>query len=111
MPFTFSTDQIRKLKDWQKALSEPKHVTWYENTKQAIGTFNSILDDSRFSSGQDLTPSQLDELFRQMKALAANRALSNLLYKDNGFTSLILDCDLFCTEKNLCPKGSIFSST
>jgi hypothetical protein len=84
MPFSFTTDQVAKLRDWSGTLSKPENKSWYESTKAAVATYNRILSDASFQNGKELSSARIDELFRQMKVLSHNRALSNLLYKDNG---------------------------
>lgn len=84
MVFSFTEEQVRKLLLWKETLSGPENVSWYTSVQLASKTFNDILSSANFQSGGKLSPTQLDELFRQMRIAAHNRNLSNKLYNDNG---------------------------
>jgi exonuclease VII large subunit len=72
MPFSFTTDQVAKLRDWRVTL-KPENKSWYESAKAAVATYNRILSDASFQSGKELSSAQIDELFRQMKVLFPGR--------------------------------------
>ena len=80
MPFSLTTDQLERLKDWKKALDRDANKQWNQKVKDASETYNKILVDSGFDKGNDLSPDQLDELFRKMKTLSANQGLQHSLY-------------------------------
>jgi hypothetical protein len=61
----------------------PENQEWYARVKAAVDAYNKILGDANFAGGSDLTPQQMDDMFGHMKELSHDRALSNLLYKDN----------------------------
>jgi len=81
--FTFTADQIDKLKAWAGVVQLPENQEWYARVKVATNSYNKILSDAGFAGGSDLAPQQLDEMFGHMREVANNRALSNLLYTDN----------------------------
>ena len=104
MPLSFTTDQVGKLQEWREILSNHDKKTWYESVKIASQNFNKILIDAEFENGKELTPTQIDGLFHQMKVLARNRALTNLLYKDNGLQTFNNRLRILLFGKEPLPK-------
>lgn len=84
MDFALSEEQKRRLSVWRGTLDSKENLEWYSTVGQASKEFNEILLEAKLSEGGNLTSSQFDRLFKLMKALSHNRALSRLLYEANG---------------------------
>ena len=82
--FTFTEEQVGKLKAAKASLQTEKALAWAAEEDKAEVVTSAILNADKFKNGEDLSPEQLDELFRSMKWFSANRNLSNLLYRTNG---------------------------
>lgn len=81
--FEFTDEQKEKLLSWKSNLDTERAKHYLEGELQAIQSIRSILIDSKFKDGVDLTSDELDKLFRLMKKIAWNRALACNLYEQN----------------------------
>lgn len=79
--FEFTDEQKEKLLSWKDSLNTERSRDYLEKENIAIENIKKILVDSNFKNGADLTSSELDNLFRQMKCIAWNRALARNLYE------------------------------
>jgi hypothetical protein len=84
MVFNFTEKQLEQLNNWKKTIDLPENQGWIHDVKKASLEYNKIMQEADFPNGKDLDRGQIDKLFRLMKVLSANRALSRLLYDENG---------------------------
>lgn len=82
MESIFSQDQINKLTSWKWRLETDKALFWKGMEDKAEEEIHKLLETSNFSKGSNLTDANIDQLFHLMRRFSANRALSNLLYKN-----------------------------
>ncbi len=83
MESIFSQEQVDKLTSWKSALQTDNALSWKAIEDRAEVKIHNLLENSNFSKGSNLTEANIDQLFHLMRNFSANRALSNLLYKDN----------------------------
>ncbi len=83
MTFSFTQEQVERLKRWRQYLETEGAKNWMNDVDQAVTEYNRVLGEAGFQSGSDLTGERLDLLFNHMKRLSHNRALSKLLYQEN----------------------------
>lgn len=79
--FSFTQEQLENLKKWAKYLDIDEVRGWLQSEEEAVKKFNKILNDAKFSEGNELTGDQLDGLFECMKEISSNRALGRNLYE------------------------------
>lgn len=79
--FSFTQEQLENLRKWAKYLDMDEVRGWLQSEEEAVKKFNKILNDAKFSEGNDLTGDQLDGLFECMKEISSNRALGRNLYE------------------------------
>jgi hypothetical protein len=82
--FQFTDEQISNLKAAKPSLQSEKALAWATEEDKAVVVTSAILNSEKFKNGEDLSPEQLDELFRNMTWFSANRNLSKLIYLTNG---------------------------
>jgi len=80
----FSQDQIENLKSWKNALQTEKARSWKVEEDKATEQINALLKAKDFQKDGLLTAEELDLMFHLMRDFSANRALSKLLYVNNG---------------------------
>jgi hypothetical protein len=83
MESIFSQEQVDKIMSWKSALQTDNALSWKAIEDKAEAEIHNILEVSNFSKGSNLTEANIDQLFHLMRNFSANRALSNLLYKNN----------------------------
>ena len=84
METVFSQDQIGKLLSWKNYLQTERVQNWRISEDKAEEEIHSILETSNFSKGGNLSEENLNQIFHLMRNFSANRALSRLLYVNNG---------------------------
>lgn len=84
MKFQFTEEQISNLPRGKSSLNTEEARNWAAEEDKAEIETAAILNDEKFKNGENLSPEKLDELFRNVKWLSANRNLSNLIYRTNG---------------------------
>jgi len=84
LAFQLTDEQLKRLSEWRRTLDEKENIDWYASVKGASAKYNQILTDAGFPTGKDLSSDQLEQLFSLMRQLSNNRALSRLLYEENG---------------------------
>lgn len=82
--FTLTPQQIDNLNRWVEFLQTEESKEWDRDEREASKEFNRVLSEAKFSEGNDLAPDQLDNLFGNMRRMINNRALTKLLYTENG---------------------------
>ncbi len=82
--FEFTDEQKEKLLSWKSNLDTDRAKHYLDGELQAIQSIRSILIDSTFKDGADMTSGELDNVFKLMKKIAWNRALARNLYEKNG---------------------------
>jgi len=82
--FALSPQQIDNLNHWVEFLQTEESKEWDTAEREASKEFNRILSEAKFFEGNDLDAGQLDTLFSHMRRMVNNRALTKLLYTDNG---------------------------
>lgn len=85
--FSFTPEQKTKLEQWKAFLDSEQLKQWTVEENQAIKSFHSILTQAKFREGSDLSAEQLDDVFRHVRQLIKNRALTKNLYANNGLTN------------------------
>lgn len=80
----FTQEQIDKLISWKSFLQTEKVLGWKVSEDKAEEEIHNIIETSNFAHGTNLTEANIDQIFHLMRNFSANRALSNLLYKNNG---------------------------
>ena len=80
----FSQEQIEKLKVWKNSLQTEVAMNWKVEEDKAEEQIHSLLESKSFAKDGTLTADELNLLFHLMRNFSANRALSRLLYVDNG---------------------------
>lgn len=80
----FTDDQIEKLKVWKNSLQIEGALAWKTEEDKAEEQIHILLESKDFQKEGFLTSDEFDQMFRLMKKFSGNRALSNLLYRDNG---------------------------
>lgn len=85
--FEFTKEQGKNLRKGKDLLNTELAQEWHEENSEAIEAIKSILDDVKFQEGNDLTGSQLDQIFYEMRKIVSNRILSRSLYEDNGLST------------------------
>lgn len=80
----FTDDQIEKLKVWKNSLQSEGALAWKIEEDKAEEQIHILLESKDFQKEGLLTSDEFDQMFRLMKNFSGNRALSNLLYRDNG---------------------------
>lgn len=84
MDTIFSEEQINKLMTWKNVIQTPRLQEWKVIEDQAEEEIRKIIETSSFATGTNLTEENIDKLFHLMRAFCRNRALSNLLYRENS---------------------------
>ncbi len=79
----FKIEQIQKFKEWKRFLKTKKALRWDKEEKEAEVKINNILKTKNFQNGGPLSESDLDEIFRLMKAFSTNPILGKNLYELN----------------------------
>jgi len=80
----FSQDQIENLKSWKRPLESEVALRWKIEEDKAEEEIHSILVTKNFQKEGNLTSDDFDTIFHLMRNFSANRALSKLLYVNNG---------------------------
>lgn len=80
----FSQDQIENLKLWKNSLRTEVALDWKIEEDKAEEQIHALLEARSFDKEGTLTADQLDQFFHLMRNFSANRALSKLLYVNNG---------------------------
>lgn len=91
MATIFSTEQVEKLKTWQKVLETELARNWKEEEDAAEKEIQMLLERKNFQKDGQLLPDDLDTMFHLMRKFSANRALSKLLYTENGIEEFNLN--------------------
>ena len=84
METIFSQDQIDNLHAWKHSLQTEVALKWKNEEDQAEEEVRSLLETRNFPRDGFLSAEDFDYMFRLMKKFSANRALSKLLYEENG---------------------------
>jgi len=79
-----SNEQIERLKQWKESLKSDVAKNWKKEEDNAEEEIHKIINETGFENGNKLSENQIDNIFHLMKKFSANRALSNLLYRENG---------------------------
>jgi hypothetical protein len=79
----FSQEQIDKLISWKSFFQTEKVQAWKVIEDKAEEEIHNILETTGFAKGTNLTEANIDQIFHLMRSFSANRALSNLLYRNN----------------------------
>jgi hypothetical protein len=87
MAMDLTPEQIENLRAWKNSLQSEDAKKWAISEDEAEEKIRNIFLSTNFEDGGDLTAGDFDELFRSMKKFSANRAISNLLYKNVGLES------------------------
>jgi len=83
-----SNEVINKLINLkEKLLNSESSKLWSERVSDAKKEFHHILEGADFKNGGNLTATDLDQMFRLMKKLSANRSLCRLIYEENGLNN------------------------
>lgn len=82
--FSFTDDQIVNLRQWVVLLNTEEARKWREQESAAFNSFNSLVDETNFKRGENLTAEQLDKIFTLARELVSNRMLGRNLYEING---------------------------
>lgn len=81
----FTGDQIKKLEVWKNSfLQNEVALKWKAQEDKAEEQIHLLLKSKDFQKEGVLTPDELDQMFSLMRNFSANRALSKLLYVNNG---------------------------
>jgi CRISPR/Cas system-associated exonuclease Cas4 (RecB family) len=80
----FSQDQIENLKSWKNSLQTEVALSWKVEEDKAEEQIHALLEAKKFQKEGTLTADELDLMFHLMRNFSANRALSKLLYVNNG---------------------------
>lgn len=80
----FSQDQIENLKVWKNSLETKVALGWESEEDKAEEQIHALLEAKSFKGDGTLTPDEFDHMFHLMRNFSANRALSKLLYINNG---------------------------
>ena len=83
MESVFSQEQIDKIVSWKSFLEAEEAKVWKIGEDKAEEEIHDILETSNFAKGTNLTEANIDRIFHLSRNFSANRALSNLLYKNN----------------------------
>ena len=83
MTFAFTPEQIKKFNLWKQQSNTSENRAWIDTSLRASNNFNNLLSGEDFQT-RDLKPELIDDLFRFMKQMAANRNLGRQLYEVNG---------------------------
>ena len=78
--FSFTPDQKTNLEKWVAFLDTERAREWDIEEKDAIESIHSILKETRFGEGNDLSSEDLDDIFRKTKLIIRNMALNRKLY-------------------------------
>ena len=84
----FSQDQIENLKSWKNSLQTEVALSWKVEEDKAEEQIHALLESKQFSKEGILTQDELNLMFHLMRNFSANRALSKLLYINNGLEEL-----------------------
>lgn len=84
METIFSQDQIENFKVWKNSLQVEVALRWKDEEDKAEEQIHAILDSRDFQKDGKLSTDDLDQIFHLMRNFSANRALSKLLYVNNG---------------------------
>jgi len=68
----------------ERLLKSEDYQRWVKSSEEAKLRYQKILKETDFKRRGDLTELNLDEMFRLMKKLSANRSLSRLVYEENS---------------------------
>ena len=91
--------ELKRLKD--KFLISEDFERWVKNSEKAKLRYKQIHNDTDFKEKGVLINVELDEMFRTMKKLSANRSLSKLFMKKILLTSLIKRSGSYITGMTL----------
>jgi len=80
----FSPDQVENLKIWKNSLQTEVALGWKAEEDKAEEQIRALLEAKGFQKEGTLTADELDLMFHLMRDFSANRALSKLLYVNNG---------------------------
>ena len=84
MDTIFSPDQVENLKIWKNSLQTEVALGWKAEEDKAEEQIQALLEAKSFQKDGTLTADELDLMFHLMRDFSANRALSKLLYVNNG---------------------------
>lgn len=80
----FSQDQIENMKSWKNSLQTELALGWKAEEDRAEEQIHLLLESKNFLKEGVLAAEDLDQVFHLMRNFSSNRALSKLLYIDNG---------------------------
>jgi len=80
----FSEDQIETLKSWKRYLQTELALSWKVEEDKTEEEIQTLLETKNFAEDGSFTSEDFDKMFSPMRKFSANRALSKLLYIDNG---------------------------
>ena len=80
----FSQDQIENLKSWRHSLETEVALSWKTEEDKAEEEIHNLLEAKNFTGDGFLASEDFDSMFHLMRTFSANRALSKVLYIDNG---------------------------
>jgi len=81
--FNLTQEQIETLEECKKYRYDSEVQKWRQEELDAVKNFNDILQETNFQEN-DLSGTQLDQLFKEMRKIVNNRALARNLYETNG---------------------------
>jgi len=85
--FSFTLEQKAKLEKWKAFLDSEQAKQWAVWEKEAVESLHTILEQAAFREGNDLSPEQLDDVFRDVRELINNQALNKTLCTNNGLAN------------------------
>lgn len=94
------------FKLWSRILQNGVALGWKEEDGKAEKEVHSLIEAKDFAKDGHLTADDFDNMFRLMKRFSANRALSNLLYRNNGLDELASPSLLLDSVCSLIPYST-----
>ena len=85
--FSFTPEQKANLEKWKAFLDSEQSKQWATWEKEAVESLHSILKQTGFGEGNDLSAEQLDDVFRNVRELINNQSLNKALCNKNGITN------------------------
>ncbi len=85
--FSFTPEQKTNLEKWKAFLDSEQSKQWAIREKEAIESLHSILKQTGFGEGSDLSAEQLDDVFHNVRELINNQSLNKALCNKNGITN------------------------
>ena len=85
--FSFTPEQKANLEKWRAFLDSEQAKQWDTWEKKAVESLHTILEESGFREGNDLSEEQLDNVFHYVRWLMSNQALTRNLYEKNGLAN------------------------